>query len=71
MGGAAHRMEGPQAEAEKPPMKTATQASATAPFSVRGSFTSHIMGGVLVITMIPAPPQAPQTGAVLGRRVSV
>mmetsp|Transcript_13656 Transcript_13656/g.41254 ORF Transcript_13656/g.41254 Transcript_13656/m.41254 type:complete len:222 (-) Transcript_13656:1270-1935(-) len=46
-------MDGPQAEAEKPPMKTAMQASATAACSSRGSFTSHNMGGVLVITISP------------------
>lgn len=47
-------MLGPQAEAEKPPMKTAMEASATADASFSGSFTSHIIGGVLVMTTRPA-----------------
>ena len=47
-------MLGPQAEAEKPPMNTARQARATAEGSFSGSFTSHIIGGVLVMTTSPA-----------------
>lgn len=50
-----HRMLGPQAEEEKPPMKTATEAKNTASFSFRGSLTSHIIGGVDVMTTSPAP----------------
>ena len=46
-------MLGPQADAEKPPMNTATEAKNTAAGSFSGSFTSHIIGGVDVMTTRP------------------
>ena len=46
-------MLGPHADAEKPPMNTATEAKNTAAGSFSGSFTSHIIGGVDVMTTRP------------------